>query len=147
MDNMLALLGFGLVGTFVAVVMTSTIRISASVALILVPVVFAVMIDAGLFNPVVKRAVAADAADVLRVGGYRFAGVRGVRLRQEPAWPERPQQRQHQAARAGSGLTALRQAISVWCSRACRPTFAQKPLKRRQRHHKGWNAGTARLRS
>lgn len=99
MENTLALLGFGLVGTFVVAVMTG--RLTASVALILVPLVFAllggfqghigpmvidgikelaptaamlifailyfaVMMEVGLFNPIVRRVVSAVKGDPVR---------------------------------------------------------------------------------
>jgi citrate-Mg2+:H+ or citrate-Ca2+:H+ symporter, CitMHS family len=99
MDNTLALLGFGLVATFVAAVMSN--RLTASVALILVPLVFAllggftteigpmvvaglkelaptaamlifailyfaVMMEVGLFNPIVMRVVGAVRGDPVR---------------------------------------------------------------------------------
>lgn len=100
METTLALLGFGLVATFLAAVMSA--RLSAVVGLILVPLLFAlvggfaaqigpmivdglkelaptaamlifailyfgVMIDTGLFNPVVQRVVRAVRGDPLRV--------------------------------------------------------------------------------
>ena len=100
METTLALLGFALVATFLAAVMSA--RLSAVVGLILVPLLFAlvggfaaqigpmivdglkelaptaamlifailyfgVMIDTGLFNPVVKRVVGAVRGDPLRV--------------------------------------------------------------------------------
>lgn len=99
MDNTLALLGFGLVGTFVVAVMTG--RLTAAVALVLVPFVFAllggfraeigpmvidglkeiaptaamlifailyfaVMMEVGLFNPIVRRVVSTVRGDPVR---------------------------------------------------------------------------------
>lgn len=99
MDLTLALLGFGLVGTFVVAVMSN--RLTASVALILIPLAFAlvggfgaqlgamvvdgikelaptaamlifailyfaVMMEVGLFNPIVRRVVGAVRGDPVR---------------------------------------------------------------------------------